>query len=480
MKNKAIWKKDLKVEKVKSKMFDNMKTDVLIIGAGIAGLSTALNLINSNKKIVVIEKSTVGNGVTSASTGKITVMQGLCYSKIEQIINYETALKYYKSQKCATKLIDSIIKTYNIDCDYSISPSIIFTNSVTKIIDFEKEENFYEKAKIKYKKIAKLPNNYPCLYGLLIEKMHVFNPLKYLLELKKIIMENIPIYENTSALNISKSCGKYKIKTNKGVIYAKKVIVSTHYPFFITPGFIPLRTYIEKSYMLAAKVEKNYSFNAITASSPILSMRYLKDYMIIAANSHITKDTDNYQANFNDLKTQFITNFKGKIEYIWSNHDIMTNDNMPYIGEINTNLYVATGFNKWGITNGVLAGKILGDIILNKKNEYKDLFALNRKGSLTKTFNTFKHNFDTTKTYINMKLVKKKFNKVKIIKEDGKDISIYRDGKKEYKVHNKCPHMGCKLIFNEIDKTWDCPCHGSRFDINGNSIFGPSIYSIKV
>lgn len=475
MKNKAIWINETKDNSKKRKL-DIDKVDILIIGGGMAGLSTCLNLMESNKKVALIDKDKIGYGITSLSTGKLTIQQGLCYSKLIRLSNYETAYKYYKSQKCALKLIDNTINKYSIDCDYNTNPSILFTDKVTELLFFEEEENFYKKAKIKYKKVENLPNGFPCIYGLMIDNMKTINPYKYLKELKKIIEKKIPIYENVCALSIKKSYCRYKVKTNRGIISAKKVVAATHYPFFIKPGFIPLRSYIEKSYLIAAKQKDAYDFNAINSNEPIVSMRYYDNHLVIAGNSHTTKDSDNYIDSFNKLKKIYNDSFNGEIDYYWTNHDIMTNDHLPYIGEVDTNLFIATGFNKWGLTNGTLAGKIIADLINGKKNEYADLFTLNRKGTFLKTFNAFKNNLSTGKTYIKMKLIQKNFEKVKF----SKDFATYYDGKKEYKVYNRCPHMGCKLLFNEVDKTWDCPCHGSRYNIKGDVIFGPSNYSIRI
>ena len=471
MKNSSFWKNTEEIKRTNRKFENNMKCDILIIGGGITGLTTAFYLDNSNKSVILIDSKKIGNGITSSSTGKLTIMQGNIYSKISNVLNYKTAYQYYKSQKCSLKLIDDFIRKYNCDCDYEKSDSYLFVDNISNIVELEKEEEFYKKAKIKYKKVDKLPNEYPINVGLEIANMHVINPLKFINEIKRNI-KNVKIYENICALEINKSFGIYKVRTLKGNIFAKKIVVATHYPFFIKPGFIPFKTHIEKSYMLASKVDNYYSFNAINIDNNTTSMRYYKDYLIMANNSHIPSNNDNYVRKFNKSNSKS----KGKIEYNWSNHDVMTNDYMPYIGEVENNIYISTGYNKWGLTNGFLAGKIISDLILSKKNQYANLFSLNRKGSVIKSINALNSNLNTSNVYVKMKLFKRHDLKIK----NEKNISTYKDGKKEYKVYNKCPHMGCKLIFNEIEKTWDCPCHGSRFDIRGKSICGPSTYSISI
>jgi len=164
----------------------------------------------------------------------------------------------------------------------------------------------------------------------------------------------------------------------------------------------------------------------------------------------------------------------------------MTPDSLPYIGRVNSNddnLLMATGFNKWGMTNGTISGKVISDIIMKKENPYIELFNPHRKLTKDKVINLIVYNFINSKTYILTKMKKEyKFyhNNVRIEEIEGKKIGIYTDKKNiEHKVSITCPHMKCNLVFNNVDKTWDCPCHGSRFDMDGNVLFGPSVYNIS-
>jgi len=484
MKNVSIWRDQTKVERTKNILGPNTETDILIIGGGISGLSTGLELLENNQKFIIVEKKVCGMGITSLSTGKLTFAQGLIYDKITKNYNYITALKYYKSQKDAIKRVYDNIMKYDMDCDYEIVPSYIFTNNESDIVKIKKEQKFYDKANVKYREIYSLPNNYPLKYGLEFEETAIFNPLKYVCELKKIIEKSDnKIFENTTVHEIKKLGKVYEVITDRGSIYTKKVIVTTNYPFFIIPGLIPFKTYIEKSYLLATPMESS-KISAITSNKPTITMRNYKDnYFIFGSNSHSTSNHYNFKKNFDELMSKYDSHFNTKIEYIWSAHDVMTNDSIPYIGRIsNEQIYIATGFNKWGMTNGVLSGKILSDLILNKFNPYIPIFSLKRKFSIPRLLNLVKNDCKTIFTLIATKLVKnhKFYDHVEVVNVDGESVGIYHHNGKEYKVKNTCPHMKCSLIFNEVEKTWDCPCHGSRFDIKGNVISGPSTYSIKL
>lgn len=489
MQNNSIWKqnvKDLNLPKLKN----NIDCDILIIGGGMAGISTAFNLRNTNKNIVVIDKDKIGMGISANTTGKLTFLQGLCYNKLEMVHGFDNALLYLKSQKEAINIVRDNIKNYNIDCDFIDSPSITFTNDIKKINKFKKEEDFFNKANIEYTVINKLDNNYECQYGIKCDGNAVFHPIKYIHGLANICLKNnINIYENTRAFSITKKDHYYLIKTSNNIIIkANKVIVTTHYPFFVIPGLIPLRTHIDKSYLVATKIPKNLKFNAIIEEKPNMTMRYHTDkdkYFIFGGYSHKLNKDFNYEETLNKIKKDLKNSFKMDIEYQWEANDVMTNDYLPLIGSINKNnpnLLIATGFNKWGMTNGVLAGKILSDIVLNNNNEYIELFSPSRKINIAKVASLPFDIYQNTSAYIKSFVNKDKsfYNNVYFKIIDGKEYGIYidKDGK-EHKIRNLCPHMKCKLIFNNKDITWDCPCHGSRFDIDGNLIEGPSVCDIK-
>lgn len=190
----------------------------------------------------------------------------------------------------------------------------------------------------------------------------------------------------------------------------------------------------------------------------------------------------NVKENFKPL-LENLKKIKLKPSYIWTNEDIITNDFLPYIGKIDDNLYIGTGYNTWGMTNGSLAGKIISDLILNKENKYKNIFNPRREMPISNIVNITYDLFSSTKPFVENKLVKNKAfytKNIKFAKRNGKNIAIYIDDhEKKHIVYNTCPHMKCSLIFNEVELTWDCPCHSSRFNLDGKCIKGPSKYDIS-
>ena len=485
MENKSLWQLYMR-KNYTEKLNKDIETDILIIGGGITGITTAYFLKDSNLNITLIEKDHVGSGATAYTTGKLTYMQDLIYHNM----NEDTAIKYLNSQKEAIKIVKDIINKHNIDCNLESTSSYVFTDEYSKINNFKQEENTYDKLYIKYKKGSKIPIRFPSIYSLKTNGSYVFHPLKYLYSLKKILLNsNINIYENTNAIDVDNYDDYYIVRTDNYKIKTKYVVVATQYPFFIIPYFTPFKTCVEKSYIVSGLVDKNKKFQAISNLKPNHSIRYYsnknKNYILYSSGSHkITNhvcEEENYKAQINKFKKEL----NSDIKYYFLNQDVMTSDGMPLIGRINnSNLLIATGYNKWGMTNGTIAGKIISDIILNKENEYIELFKVNRKIDMKKLFKLTMYNYSNTKRYIISK-VKTSYSfyneNVKVVIKDGIKYGVYTDKTgKEYVVKNVCPHMKCNLIFNNIDKTWDCPCHGSRFDKEGNVLFGPSVYNIKL
>lgn len=475
MKNYSIWKEDInkitypKVEK-------NINVDILIIGGGITGISTLYHLKDSGLKVALVEKNKIGMGVSSGTTGKLTFLQDLMLSKLENYHSYEIAKKYLRSQINAIYLVKSIIEKNNIECDLTKQTSYLFASKQDEINKIKYEKELLEKMGCKVKE--ELPSSVSSKYAIKVEDTYYFHPLKYIYELSKLCKN---IYEYSNVTELIKIKEGYKCICNNHEILANKVILTCHYPFFIKPFFFPIKGHLERSYLSASKTSniKNESgINTLTSST---SYRYHDNYFIYLRNSHNIAFKYDVNKNFNNLLEELkILNLYP--DYLWTNKDIITNDYLPYIGYIDDNLLIGTGYNTWGMTNGSLAGKVLSDLVLGKENEYQELFDPKRITASTDLISISTDIFSSAKPYIDTKINKNKSfysDNVLFTKKDGKNIAIYIDEfNKKHIVYNTCPHLKCSLIFNEIEKTWDCPCHASRFDIDGKCIEGPSSFDI--
>lgn len=472
----SLWEQYLD-DKVFKKLDNDIVVDTLIIGGGITGISTLYHLRNQND-IALIEGNKIGNGVTKNTTGKITYLQGdLLYKIIKS--SRKKAKEYLLSQIDAISILKEIIENEKINCDFQKSNSYLISSKEKDNKKLDTIKTFLEEENIKV-------NNgyYENDYYIEVENTYVFNPIKFLNSLKN-ILKNKNIYENTMIINIKKENDYYRCLTKDSKkIKAKKLILTCHYPFFLFPFLFPLMCYIEKSYISASEIPLDENYNYITYSKPIKSLRFYEDentkksYAIRLGSSHSITFHQNDLKNFK--KVQNIFNISNKsITNKWTNIDIMTSDNIPFIGKIKDNLFLATGFNTWGMTNGILSGYITENLLLNNKSKYEKLFSPARISKIKKIPLFILNN---VVSFISTYKKNKSWYKGNIVftKKEGRNIAIFTDqNNKKHIVYNRCPHLKCKLVFNEIDKTWDCPCHSSRFDIDGKVINGPSTFDIS-
>lgn len=486
MKKNSIWFN--KVDKKNIKQLNkDLDVDVLIIGGGITGISTAYHLKESNLKICLVDQDIIGHGVSGKTTGKLTFLQELIYSKLTDEYSIEIANKYLKSQKDAIKIVEDIINKNNINCDYNRVDSYIFADSIKDMDKIKKEKEILEKIGVSVTELNDLPISLKCYCAIKVGDTAVFHPVKYLYSLKKILIDKgIEIYERTKIIEIKKEKEKYVCFTENNKISAKKVVLACHYPFFIFPFVFPLKGYLERSYVSASKISDYKDISIINVGNNTKSVRYHNDgfnsYFIYLNGSHNLDGKYNVKENFNTLFKD-LNNLNLVADYIWTNHDIITNDHLPYIGYLEDNLIIGTGYNTWGMTNGSLAGKIISDLILERENEYINLFDPKRNKPMFNILSIIHDIYSSAKPFVENKLIKNKdFYSENITFEtrNGKAVAIYKDDdNKEHIVYNKCPHLKCSLIFNEIEKTWDCSCHGSRFNIDGKCVQGPSNYDIS-
>ena len=472
MKNYSIWKDNITFPSFDS-LNNNIDVDVLIIGGGMTGINTFYQLRRSSLEVVLVEQNKLGMGVTSNTTGKLTYLQDSIYEKIIKNFDEDTALKYLESQKWAIDIACDTIDKENIACDLLKVPSYIFANDDEEIKKLKELKNFLEINQIKVIKGDSDLVQSKLMIG--VDDTYLFHPLKYLMGLVSKLDKN-KIYEDTSIVKMDKDEDGYLCYTdNDYIIRAKRVVIASHYPYFNLPFVFPIKGSLEKSYLSASLYRKD-NISLIKYSKPIISIRSYLDYLLYLSNSHDISIGQDDKDHYLELKKK-LSDLGLEPEYMWSNTDIMTNDGLPYIGEIDDRLLIGTGYNTWGMTNSILVGKILADIIMDKDNKYIELFNPKRinLGMIGGAV------IDGIKSASGMiRGILSDSDKVKYDRLEGKEIAIYEDSNGKHTVYTKCPHMGCRLIFNEKELMWDCPCHASRFDIDGKCISGPANVDIGV
>lgn len=470
MKKKSIWSDYLDNNK-SNELKDNIDTDILIIGGGITGINTAYFLKDYNKKITLIDANKIGSGISLKTTAKISYLEQDIYRKLVNMHGLRIAKKYYESRIDAIKLLTNIIKDNNIDCDLEKVSSVLFTNDKNNYNKLQKEKELLES----FGEFIKEYKDEFIEYGIIVDNTYTFNPIKYINGIRKIIDNKIDIYENTRAISIKKLDNKYIVTTENGIIKTNKIILACHYPFFVIPYFFPIRTYIEREYVCACKENKTKNMTFINIDKYLHSVRYYKDYLIYVSHDHKLTSKIDYAKNYMNTKELFVKYFHKEPEYMWINQDIVSNDKIPLIGKINDNMYISTSYGAWGMTSSIIGAKLISDLICNKDNKYESLFNPKRI-NIPLIFNSILGIFNYLKVYIESPFHKSNPYYVKI---NGFIYGIYVDKKGiKHKVKLICPHMKCSLVFNKEELTWDCPCHGSRFDIDGNIINSPTVKKI--
>ena len=473
MKNKSIWL-DVKNKALK-RVTKDLECDTLVVGGGITGMSTFYQLRKNNVKALLIERNKCGEGVTARSTAKITYLQEKEYMNIRRFGKVDLAKGYLESQITAVKELKRIIDKENISCDLKKSESLLFTNDEENKVKLLEEYNFLKESGVDAEFVENREN---FKYAIKVSDTYMFHPVKYVIGLKNILQEYV--YENSKLEKISREDGVYKCYVNDYVIKCRHVVIATHYPYFILPLLFPFKNHVETSYVGAVKVREFKNVNAINIDDETISYRYHQDdknnYLIYLTNSLASPNIKSIKGNFENLKKKY--NF----DYVWSNKDIITNDYLPLIGKLDEDddgVLLACGYNTWGMTNATLASMILRDIILKRQNKYIELFRPDRLLSWNKVVRFFPDAYGSVKAILKSNKGNVNNSRVIYTKLDGKNVAIYKDeNNKEHIVLNRCPHMKCGLVFNEVEKTWDCLCHGSRYDIDGKCIEGPSNHDI--
>ena len=486
MNNNSLWLQDINI-KAFEKLSKNIETDVVIVGAGLCGLLTAYLLKDTGLKIVVIDANKVANGTSANNTAKITAQHGLIYKELFDR-DEDVARLYKKACLDALENYKKIIEENKIECDYRECDAFVYSRNEEyekKIID---EYNVVKELGFDAYITAKTELDFQVFNALAFRHQATFHPVKFMNEIVRLLLiSGVIFYENTVAVDLTEDA----VITKDGFeIIANKIVVASHYPFLKVKGLFPIKMRQERSHVIALSgTNKILEGMYIDANDMGYSFKQHGDLLIIAGQDHKTGD-DEYENRYDELE-EFSKKLwpESSIVYRWSAQDCMTLDNLPYIGTYGTlpNCYVATGFKKWGICFSMVAANIINDMIIGRVNAESEIFSPNRfKLSSAKKF--FEFATDSSMTFIkghtNPLGITNDFSLKKgegvVIRHNGTKLGIYRDlDDKLTCISAVCSHLGCVVEFNSTEKTWDCPCHGSRFDINGKVIEGPAYDNLK-
>ena len=424
----SVWSENIKHTGFNT-LKENINTDVLIVGGGMAGILCAYMLKESGIDCALVEAKRICDGITKNTTAKITLGHGLIYDKLMHMFGESKAGLYLTAQQKACREYARLCQ--KIDCDYEIKDSFVYSlNNRRKI---EKEVDALNKLGFKASFSEKTELPFSVAGAVCIKKQAQFHPLKFAFGISK----DLNIYENTKVVELSPDTAT----TKQGKIKFKKIIIATHFPMLNKHGSYFLKMYQHRSYVLALDGAKLYDGMYVDEKDTGLSFRNYGKFLLLGGGGHRTGKSG---GNWRELE-QFAKKHypSAKIINRWATQDCMTLDSVPYIGNYSRStpdMYVATGFNKWGMSSSMVSAMILSDLVQDKQNEYTEVFSPSR-------------------SILRPQLAVNAFESL---------IGLLTP------TTPRCPHLGCALKYNPEEHSWDCPCHGSRFDESGELIDNPA------
>jgi len=486
---RSLWK--AKAQKTNYPALEaQISVDVAIVGGGITGITSAYLLAKEGKKVAVLESHELAGGTTGDSTGNLYAMVDKRLHHIQSKWDEKTARAVAESRGEAVNLIENLVREHDIKCDFRRVPWFLFSETNKKDETIEKEIATAKKYGLQVEELHELPIPVKVSSAIKVEGQAQFNPAAFVRGLAdKIDSQNCQIYENTNVHHIEKG-ENLVLSTPKGTVTAKKVILATHSP----KGIYPVQTaiYPHREYAIAAKLNSGDYPEGIywdTEATFHTSMRSFKNhtgnYMLVLGGHHKVGQEDHYERFFEKLEQHARKLFDvSNIEYRWSAQHYKPADGLPYIGESkDDNIYFATGFSTDGLTYGVLSAMIFSDLLAGRENKWAELYKAKRFTPLKSAKNYIKENINVAKQYLKDlpgKAEAEHFSEVKIgegkvVEVDDEKWAVYKDESGQVHCHSAvCTHMDCIVDWNDAEKSWDCPCHGSRFEATGDVIEGPA------
>lgn len=474
-----------------SSLQDSLRADVVVVGAGIVGLTTALLLCEAERTVVVLEAEQVAAGVSGYTTAKLTAGHGLAYSRLEDAFDRDTARTYAQSQASAIDFVRDLCQRRQIECDLEERTNFVCAASSADAAKIEREAAAASGAGLPATLVEDAGPPFTNAPAVRLTGQMQFHARKYLLGLSSRVRDaGGQVFEDSRVDEIAGTEG-YEARTASGIVSAPTVVVATHYPI-VGQGFFATRIHPRRSYVVAAPLKGDADLDGMyitaTASTRSLRTALLEEggrLLLVGGEGHSVGDPPPTARPYETLERFMRDHFDaGEINYRWSTQDNYTVDGLPYVGEVPgaPGIYTATGFGGWGMSNGTLAAMLLVDAIKRVANPWSGVYALERRsvGASASRFLT-ENTRIATRQLRGGRASKEQAETVAsgegaIRSIDGQKAAVSRDASGELiAVSASCTHMGCTVAWNAAESTWDCPCHGSRFAPDGRVLHGPAV-----
>ncbi|HJW27268.1 MAG TPA: FAD-dependent oxidoreductase [Rhodocyclaceae bacterium] len=467
---------------------ERMDVDVAVVGGGIAGLTAATLLKAAGKTVAVVEAGRIAAGVTGHTTAKITALHTLIYDHLVRHFGEDKARAYGEAQQAAIELIAALVAERDIDCDFARTEAYTYTDSDEEVPAVEAEARVALALGLPAAYVPDPPLPFPVKGAVRFDHQARFHPRKYLLALASDLPgKGCHIFEQTRVTEVApgEPC---TVVTDRGHLRARDVIVASHFPF-ADKALFASRLQPQRSYVLAVRLDGPAPPGMFIDTAEAFSLRSQplpggRELALITGAGHPAGEGGDTTARYQRLEMLARSRLPVRsVEYRWSTQDNFTLDRVPYIGRTthhSRHLYVATGFNGWGMTGGTVAAMVLRDLILGEDNPWAEVFDPSRL-DLGSVPELVRHNVKVAAHFVADRVAGTDSDSIapgegKIVHGLHGNVALYRDDEGQVHRHSPvCTHMGCILRWNPAERSWDCPCHGSRFGYDGEVLHGPAV-----
>ena len=482
---KSIWVRDY-IDFTLPSVGKNIKTPLLIIGGGLAGLMCAYELMQKNIDFILVDAKKLGRGVSANTTAQVSLAHDKLYHDIQKCHGETKARAYLREQIKGLAQIKKIIKEEKIACDYHEESTILGAIEPQKCAQIDEMYALINKeTTVKMVKHSKevLPFN----SAIEFEKQIIINPVKYLNGIIRILQnKKIKLYENSKVTSINKQAQHYEVIINeKHVINTNKIIMACHYPFLLQ-NFYFTKIHQSCSYATTFKTKLKLKANYVSLDAPYYYLRtYDKNTLIIGGADHFTGANVDVQSCYDKLKNKIDElSQNATILSSWFTEDCMPLNYLPYVCQFSKqhpNIILVTGFQKWGFTNAHAAALQVPSLLTKNKYQPNSLALLKNSKNYLRMLGRSIEGLFISKIFLKESLISEiPIGSGKALRWRSKNILVYRTNEKEYiYLKNKCTHMGCSLIWNDVDKVWLSKCHGTIYDKDGTVIYGPGIKNLE-
>lgn len=470
--------------------------DVVVVGGGIVGLTTALLLATSGQRVVLVERAHVASGISGFTTAKVTAGHGLVYSRLESDYDEETARSYAEVQLAGLELLRRLVEEHSIACDLETVPNYVAAETEKELESIELEVDAAKRAGLDARLAPGADIPFASTGAVQLPDQRQFHPRRYLLGLAQAtIAAGGRIVEQSAVLGIEGE-GPYLVRTENGEVRAPVVVVATSYPI-VEPGFFATRIHPWRSYVVAARLSDNDGPKGmfINAGRPTRSVRTapLEDggrLLLVGGEGHRVGQASETEKRHTTLERFMREHFAvGETLYRWSTQDAFSVDGLPFVGRVSEkqNIFVATGFAGWGMTNGSAAALAIANQIGGAAPPWDQILGLQRRHVRAAVSEFLRENTNVAVQQVAGALrgsggspADLEPGRAAVLEVDGSDVAAYRDPSGVlHCVSATCTHMGCKVSWNASESSWDCPCHGSRFTPDGAVLHGPALQTLE-